>query len=147
MRYLLEQQEWDFAFITFCAADYLQHRVWADIMRLEPKVVQYYLMLDEALGFARATIGNDGVLFVVSDHGFQEARTKFAINEYLLRQKWLHTSRQLNHPNGMIHTLGKQILNQFNLLEYGRTLKYRWFKSRDQERFNKQKPYLTWQEQ
>src|SRR5262249_59957484 len=93
MHYLLDSVDWDFAFITFCAADYLQHVLWEDILAVEPRVMRYYQLLDDALGDARASLGADGTLFVVSDHGFQGARVKFAINEFLLRQKWLRRNR------------------------------------------------------
>jgi predicted AlkP superfamily phosphohydrolase/phosphomutase len=147
MHYLLDTQEWDFSFITFCAADYLQHLVWEDIMRMEPEVMRYYQLLDEALGYAREAIGADGALFVVSDHGFQGAKTKFAINEYLYRHGWLQTSRPLNRRKELVRMTGKQVLDRFNLLEVGRGLKYRFFSSPDQPKKTKQTPYFSRQEQ
>jgi predicted AlkP superfamily phosphohydrolase/phosphomutase len=146
MRYLLEKKDWDFAFITFCAADYLQHLLWEDIMALEPRVMRYYQLLDEALGYARASLGADGTLFVVSDHGFQGASVKFAINEFLFRRKWLQSSRHINRPLELLRTLGKQALNQFGLLQQGHALKAR-FLYRPGKPSNKQVPYLTRQEQ
>lgn len=146
MHYLLEKKDWDFAFITFCAADYLQHLLWEDIMALEPQVMRYYQLLDEALGYARTSLGSDGTLFVVSDHGFQGAGVRFAINEYLLRQKWLKSSRRVNRPSELIRMLGKRALNQFGLLEQGRALKVRFF-SRPEKLSKKQTSYLTQQEQ
>ncbi len=146
MHYLLEKKEWDFAFITFCAADYLQHLVWEDIMALEPQVMRYYQLLDEALGFARASLGADGALFVVSDHGFQGAKTRFAINEFLFRKGWLQSNRRMNRPVELMKMLSKQALNQFGLLERGRALKTRFF-YRPSKVSKKQAPYLTRQEQ
>ncbi len=146
MHYLLEKKDWDFAFITFCAADYLQHLLWEDIMALEPRVMRYYQLLDEALGSARASLGTDGTLFVVSDHGFQGARVKFAINEFLFRQQWLQSGRRMNRPLELVRMLGKQALNQFKLLEQGRALKARFFYRPDKPA-KKEVPYLTRQEQ
>lgn len=145
MHYLLEKKDWDFAFITFCAADYLQHLLWEDIMALEPQVMRYYELLDEALGYARTSLGADGTLFVVSDHGFQGAGVRFAINEFLFRQKWLK-SRRINRPLELIKMLGKLALNRFGLLEQGRALKGRFFFRPGQLKI-KQTPYLTRQEQ
>jgi predicted AlkP superfamily phosphohydrolase/phosphomutase len=147
MHYLLEEKDWDFAFITFCAADYLQHVLWEDIMRLEPQVMRYYHLLDEALGYARASLGADGTLFVVSDHGFQGARVKFAINEYLFRKKWLHSYRHVNRSGESIRMMGKQVLNQLGLLEQGRKLKARYSSYRTDKPLLKQTAYLTRQEQ
>ncbi len=146
MHYLLEKKEWDFAFITFCAADYLQHLVWEDIMALEPKVMRYYQLLDEALGYARASLGTDGTLFVISDHGFQGANAKFAINEFLFRKKWLQSNRRINRPAELIKMLGKRSLNQFALLEQGRAIKARLFYQSGKPA-KRQTPYLTRQEQ
>lgn len=146
MRYLLEKKEWDFAFITFCAADYLQHLIWEDIMALEPQVMRYYKLLDEALGYARASLGSDGTIFVVSDHGFQGANVKFAINEFLFRQKWLQSSRRINRSLELVRTLGKQALNHYGLLSQGYALKTR-FLYRPGKLSTKQIPYLTRQEQ
>lgn len=146
LRYLLETKEWDFAFIAFCAADYLQHLLWEDIMALEPQVLRYYQLLDEALGYARTALGPDGALFIVSDHGFQGANVRFAINEYLYRKKWLVSHRPKKRPTELMKMLGKQALNQLGLLERGRALKIRFF-YRPELPSKKQTPYLTYQEQ
>jgi predicted AlkP superfamily phosphohydrolase/phosphomutase len=148
MHYLIEKKDWDFAFITFRAADYLQHQHWEDIMAMKPQVMHYYQLLDEALGYARTLLGADGTLFVVSDHGFQGARVEFAMNEFLLRQKWLKSSRHMNRPLELLRMLGKQTLDQFGVLEQGRALKERFF-HRPNELSSKPTPYpyLTRQEQ
>ncbi len=142
MRYLLSEKVWDFAFITFCAADYLQHLCWEDIIALQPDLMRYYQLLDEALGFARSTLGSDGSLFVVSDHGFQGAATKFAINEYLLRQRWMHPFEQGQYYRSLTHAWGKHLLDRVGLLEQGRKLKLRAVHKRGQS-LTKVQPYLT----
>ena len=147
MRYLLDTQEWDFAFITFCAADYLQHLVWEDIMQMKPAVMRYYQLLDEALGYARTALGADGAFFVVSDHGFQGAKTKFSINEYLLQHGWLHTERKLTYRKELVKMVGKQVLDRFDLLERGRAIKNRFFTPMQKTKEKKQTPYLSRQEQ
>ncbi|GAC1508584.1 MAG: alkaline phosphatase family protein [Ktedonobacteraceae bacterium] len=142
MHYLLEKKEWDFAFITFRSTDYLQHLCWEEILAQEPQVMRYYQLLDEALGSARASLGSDGTLFGVSDHGFQGATVKFAMNEFLFRNKWFQSGRLMHRPSELISMLGKQALNQFGLLEQGRRLKNRFY-HQSIERV----PYLTRQEQ
>ncbi len=146
MRYLLNEKDWDFAFITFCAADYLQHLLWEEIQAMEPQVLRYYQLLDEALGQARVALGPAGALFVVSDHGFQGAGVKFAINEYLFRHNWLYSNRQVKRHTALVNSLGKGMLNQLGLLEYGRAIRLRLTHSKGQSLI-KTSPYLTRQEQ
>jgi predicted AlkP superfamily phosphohydrolase/phosphomutase len=146
VRYLLNEQDWDFAFITFCASDYLQHLVWDEVMAMEPAVLRYYQLLDEALGLARAALGPDGSLFVVSDHGFQGAKARFAINEFLFRKQWLHSDRHAHRRMMLVRQLGKLALDRLGLLERARTLKRRFAYAGDQIPIP-QGPYLTRQEQ
>lgn len=146
VRYLLTEKEWDFAFVTFCAADYLQHLCWEDVLSLKPEVLRYYQLLDEALGLARASVGSDGSVFVVSDHGFQGAHTKFAINEYLRQHKWLRDKGGGKHLFEVANAWGKQLLNRFDVLERGRAIKLRLSHTRGQS-LTKVRPYLTRQQQ
>ncbi|GAC1381241.1 MAG: hypothetical protein NVS4B7_18760 [Ktedonobacteraceae bacterium] len=146
VRYLLQEKDWDFAFITFCASDYLQHLMWEEIMALEPQVMRYYQLLDEALGLARSALGTDGSLFVVSDHGFQGAKARFALNEYLFQHKWFSSSRQAKRQATLVNALGKSLLKQVGLLDMGRAMKLRLMHRKEQP-LTKQSPYLTQQEQ
>ena len=83
---LLLDKPWDFCFMTFVGADRIQHVRWDDIMAFHPQTLQYYQMLDEALGLALDALSPEDMLVVVSDHGFQGARRNFYIHEYLHRQ-------------------------------------------------------------
>lgn len=83
---LLLSKPWDFCFITFVGADRIQHMCWDEIMALHPKAVEYYQMVDEALGMALDALNAEDMLMVVSDHGFRGVHRKFYIHEYLYRQ-------------------------------------------------------------
>lgn len=83
---LLLGKPWDFFFIAFTGADRIQHMHWDEIMAFHPQAVQYYQMVDEALGMALDALGPDDMLMVVSDHGFQGTHYEFYIQEYLFRQ-------------------------------------------------------------
>lgn len=91
---LLLERPWDFFFIAFVGADRIQHVRWDDILAFHPQAVQYYQMLDEALGSALDALQPDDLLMVVSDHGFQGARRNFYIHEYLYRQGLLQMRDQ-----------------------------------------------------
>lgn len=92
---LLLQKPWDFFFIVYTGADRIQHLRWEEIMAFHPMAVEYYQLVDEALGMALAELNPEDMLMVVSDHGFQGASRKFYIQEYLYRNGWL----QMNTNN------------------------------------------------
>jgi predicted AlkP superfamily phosphohydrolase/phosphomutase len=86
MQRLLLKEPWDFFFIAHMGADRLQHMRWDELMEGSAKEVEYYQLLDESLGQALAALTSEDILMVVSDHGFQGARRKFYIQEYLCRR-------------------------------------------------------------
>ncbi len=83
IEYMLQEKPWDFCFLGFVGADRIQHRLWDEIIALDPRTCEYYQMLDDELGHILDRLGPDDSLFVVSDHGFQGANRSFEINEYL----------------------------------------------------------------
>jgi predicted AlkP superfamily phosphohydrolase/phosphomutase len=89
---LLLNKPWDFFFIVFTGPDRIQHLRWDEIMGLHPQAVEYYQMLDQALGIVLDQIKSEDMLMIVSDHGFQGAHRKFYAQEYLYQQKLLHLS-------------------------------------------------------
>ncbi len=71
----------DFAFVLFEGADRLQHYYWK---KQDFYVIKkHYQALDKILGEAMKMVGGKGVLFIVSDHGFGEIKSKFHINNFL----------------------------------------------------------------
>jgi predicted AlkP superfamily phosphohydrolase/phosphomutase len=93
---LLLSKPWDFCFITFVGADRIQHQYWDEIMAFHPQAVEYYRLLDEALGMALDVLNAEDMLMVVSDHGFQGARRKFYTQEYLYRRGLLKMRSSIN---------------------------------------------------
>jgi predicted AlkP superfamily phosphohydrolase/phosphomutase len=89
MLQLLLKKPWDFFFIVYTGADRIQHLRWEEIMTFHPMAVEYYQLVDEALGKVLDGLTPEDMLMVVSDHGFQGAKRKFYIQEYLLRNGWL----------------------------------------------------------
>ncbi len=111
---LLLSNPWDFCFMTFVGADRIQHLRWEKILAFHPQAVAYYQMIDEALGMALAALNSDDMLMIVSDHGFQGAKRKFYIHEYLYKKGLLHvrngSSRHqiafLDTVKGIVRTAG-----------------------------------------
>src|SRR5205085_12666254 len=93
---LLLSKPWDFCFIVFVGADRIQHEYWDEIMAFHPQAVEYYQMVDEALGMALEALNAEDMLMVVSDHGFQGARRKFYTQEYLYRRDLLKMKSSIN---------------------------------------------------
>ncbi len=86
---LLLSKPWDFCYIVFVGADRIQHLCWDEIIAFDPRAVEYYQMLDAALGMALDALHAEDILMIVSDHGFQGARRKFYLQEYLYRRRLL----------------------------------------------------------
>lgn len=86
MQRLLLKEPWDFFFLAHMGADRIQHMRWDELMEFSDKEVEYYQLLDESLGLALEALAPEDMLMVVSDHGFQGARRKFYIQEYLYRR-------------------------------------------------------------
>ncbi len=84
--YMLREKPWDFCYVAFVGPDRLQHSLWDEIVALEPRTIEYFRMLDAALGLFLEQLGPEDALFVVSDHGFQGVSRLFDINEYLFGQ-------------------------------------------------------------
>ncbi len=96
MTYLLKEKPWDFCYVVFVGPDRLQHSLWDEIVGLDAKTIQYYQMLDSALGVVLEQLTPEDSLFVVSDHGFQGISRSFDINEYLFSKGLLklHSTTQ-----------------------------------------------------
>jgi predicted AlkP superfamily phosphohydrolase/phosphomutase len=86
---LLLDKPWDFFYIVFTGADRIQHLRWDEIVSFHPQAIEYYRLLDEALGLFLETLAPDDLLLIVSDHGFQGTHRYFYLQEFLRRQDLL----------------------------------------------------------
>jgi predicted AlkP superfamily phosphohydrolase/phosphomutase len=121
--YMLKEKPWDFCYVAFVGPDRLQHSLWDEIVAFDPRTVEYYRMLDAALGLFLEELGPDDSLFVVSDHGFQGISRSFDINEYLYSKGLLklHSSAQRDKASRFADL--KHILGQVGLLSLVRKAK------------------------
>jgi len=85
----LFQEDWDFFFILFQGTDWIQHRIYHQLVAGEyPAAVKFYQELDCYIKWF--TDNADGVpIMVMSDHGFRAYRKTFAINEWLMEEGYL----------------------------------------------------------
>lgn len=82
----LLKEQWDFAFIVFVAPDRIQHRFWGD----KRVLLECYERLDIKLEKILDIIDGDTTIIVVSDHGFGPKKRVFCLNEWLLKEGYLH---------------------------------------------------------
>ena len=121
--YLMKEKPWDFCYVVFVGADRLQHPLWDEIMALDPRVVEYYQLLDHGLGLVMEQLGPDDTLFVVSDHGFQGATRIFDINEYLFSKGLLRLANGGRRNKANRFTDLRHMLDRLKLLSLARKVK------------------------
>jgi predicted AlkP superfamily phosphohydrolase/phosphomutase len=80
-QYLIKSKPWDFFMVVFGATDHAQHALWKFIDERHPSyniddaskygdgIYQVYAKVDEAVGALLETVGDDVIVFVMSDHG------------------------------------------------------------------------------
>ncbi len=102
MLYLLEKEKWDFSLLQLQCVDFLQHPLWkyldashpAFLPDLHAEVIRHFFApLDESLGrlFAkvRAVLGEDALILILSDHGFQRHAKRAELNHWLYAHSFL----------------------------------------------------------
>lgn len=138
--FLMKEYKWDLCVVVFTSLDRVQHVFWCD----DPGyLLRYYRILDSVLG--RLDHKNDGVTFVVSDHGFEASSISFGINNWLQKQGFLKRKGALSKKKTfrVVTTLKQVIPSRIKKLmpsdvrkkvrspqiEYSRTLAYSPFPS------------------
>jgi predicted AlkP superfamily phosphohydrolase/phosphomutase len=148
MQRLLLKEDWDFFFLAHMGADRIQHMRWDELMTFNTREVEYYRLLDESLGLALAALAPDDLLIVVSDHGFQGARRKFYIQEYLYRRGWLHmkddSARQRAEIIGFIRATIRALKLQKLARRVFRQLRRKGIMEMEKEHHPARLPDLDW---
>ncbi len=99
MLYLLQRERWDFAMLQLQCVDFLQHALWPHLEAAHPNfqrerqqriIRDFFAPLDQAVGelvaAARASMGEQTLVLVLSDHGFQRHSVRAELNH------WLHAN-------------------------------------------------------
>lgn len=129
--HLLSEHEWDFGFLCYVGPDRLQHPFWQTITTLSHDATRYYRLLDDALGRVLSHLTPEDNLFVVSDHGFVGASSKFYINEYLCRRNLLQVGSSADRSRTRMMGIGRELAQKLHLFNTLRTLRSRYFELRD----------------
>jgi predicted AlkP superfamily phosphohydrolase/phosphomutase len=84
----LEEGEYDVVIVVFQSTDFAQHRLWKYLGEaghpLRERLLDMYRRIDQLVGEARTKMGAEGVVAVVSDHGFGPHPTTFARTDAVL---------------------------------------------------------------
>ena len=94
-RYLLHSQPWDFFMMVLTTPDRVQHVAWnlvderhpdydaPEAARHHATILEFYRLIDQAVGEFVALVDNQTVVIIASDHGFGPVHTKVALSRWL----------------------------------------------------------------
>ncbi len=120
---LLLEKPWDFCFLACSGADRIQHLRWDEILAFHPQAVEYYQLLDTALGMMLAKLHADDLLMIVSDHGFRGVRRKFYLQEYLYKRGLLRMKGDSQRHRTEILGLARRVVRTLKLQSLARLLR------------------------
>lgn len=99
VKYLLNEKDWDFFMLVEMGVDRIHHGFWKYFdpehrgyeagSPYENAIKDYYLYLDREIGAMLSMLGEDTVVFVVSDHGAKHMEGGVCINEWLRQEGYL----------------------------------------------------------
>jgi predicted AlkP superfamily phosphohydrolase/phosphomutase len=95
-KHLRDRYEWDFFMVHYIATDWVQHFLWHCMDPAHPRYNEYeaqayggaildlYRQIDDAVGELTASLDQDTVVLVMSDHGFGPFHKYIYLNNWLL---------------------------------------------------------------
>jgi predicted AlkP superfamily phosphohydrolase/phosphomutase len=106
--YLLEKKPWDFFMFVEIGTDRLHHGLWKYFDPAHVKyennpsyakaALDYYKYIDGMIGELLSKVGDDTVVFIVSDHGAKKMDGGICINDWLMKEGYLHLTTR---PEGV----------------------------------------------
>jgi predicted AlkP superfamily phosphohydrolase/phosphomutase len=107
--YFMDNYPWNFFAVNFSATDQIQHHFWKYMggdNEFKNAILTIYKRVDEAIGKITAKLGDETILFIMSDHGAGPASdVVFFIDEWL-KEKGLLTFKK----DALITTLKRRII-------------------------------------
>lgn len=98
LNYLMKEKAWDFFFVVFTGTDRMQHFFWDEIINGVPEIIQYYKLLDDAIGLVLDSLRKEDFLLIVSDHGFCPIQKNININKVLEQHGLLSIKKTVEIP-------------------------------------------------
>ncbi len=101
LRYL-GSGEFDLMAAVFVATDRVQHWMWDEVLaaatgecdEIGTRICELYRNVDKGIGVATELAGEDGAIFLMSDHGFGSCAGQFAVNAVLVDRGYAAARRQ-----------------------------------------------------
>jgi predicted AlkP superfamily phosphohydrolase/phosphomutase len=92
-RYLWDEIKWDIFMIVFTGSDRLEHFMWDAFEdnnhEFHDSFLQYFKLVDEAIGDIKNRLSDDDKLLLLSDHGMERVDVNVNINTFLEREGML----------------------------------------------------------
>ncbi|MFQ6040889.1 MAG: alkaline phosphatase family protein [Candidatus Poribacteria bacterium] len=108
-RHLMQNKEWDFFMLVEMGPDRIHHGFWKycdpEHRKYEPgsqyehAIKDYYIYLDEEIGEMLKLIDDNTAVIVVSDHGAKRMDGGICVNEWLIKEGYLHLKE---YPQQMV---------------------------------------------
>ncbi|MHA1606763.1 MAG: alkaline phosphatase family protein [Candidatus Freyarchaeota archaeon] len=107
VNYLVRREGWDFLFLVFSMTDWVQHIMWRHIdeghfmydpvvsPRYREEFVKFWQRVDGVIEEVTKVVGEDTVIFIVSDHGFGMNDQTFNLARWLESKGYLVRKRSL----------------------------------------------------
>jgi len=89
---------WNLYFVIFSESDWIFHRIYGEILKrskLGRKADAIFSLMDEFIGKAVELLSDEGLLMVVSDHGFAEHKRALNVNVLLKKLGYLKVSESV----------------------------------------------------
>ena len=97
-KYLLENRKWNFFAIDLFPVDRVQHLFWRYVDKKHPlfeesdysgTIEETYELADQKIGELLASLGEETLVFLISDHGFASYRKAVELNKILVQEGFL----------------------------------------------------------
>lgn len=125
----LIRTEWDFFFFVFFATDMAGHWFWKHMDKHHPfhtarddvfadTIKDVYVKMDRVVGELIGAAGPDTTVMLVSDHGMGPLHKDIFINNWLIREGFMHLKPGVrSRVKKALHDAGLTLENAYNLLQ------------------------------
>ncbi len=92
-KYLWREESWKTFFLVFTGTDRLAHFLWDayenETHRYHAAFLEHFRRIDEVIGEIVGNLGQDDVLVMLSDHGFEQLKQNIFVNYLLVKEGFL----------------------------------------------------------
>ncbi|WP_455391489.1 alkaline phosphatase family protein [[Eubacterium] cellulosolvens] len=100
------------AFWSYCFSD---HQLYVDNNEFKTALIDYYKFIDLEISELLKTFDDDTELMITSDHGAKTLKGTFCINDWLIRNKYLHLKTEI----GTKTTFDADMVDWSNTMAWG----------------------------